>query len=797
MAPIIVLAILLAPSLMGCIAPGNGNDNGEDGDGDDPLMIAPPTGLEVEMSEGGLLMVWENVGDGITSVGFPELDGNRVYRSREGGPVELLGIIPSGNVSPFSLMVDRELVSEANTTYHVTSFVGDRESPPSDSVTVRIPLLELSAPQPSWTPSPELGNGTLSWEPVTGAVYYYIEMSDFSPTFGFSPFSWTNETTNDIILLDVGSYFFRIQAWNGMAHGNMSDVVNVSIFQEYPILDAPLLSVGLINGTGNLTLTWTEVDNATGYMLTHDGISSSISNTPMTMLTSLPDGNHSFHVRGVNEQVWGPNSTTVTITIDVPHPPTSAPTMTIPPSSSSPFFTITWSRVEFADRYVVQEVLGDGGPGNTMEHTSLERYMTLTDRSEGRYLFRVKGVNDDGEGAWSEWGNITVSPPEIPVEETPDEEGPEEPGEEPVPPPLQAPVIIAIEPFFDSSRLSWESVPGAINYSIRDTEGTLWTGTTNSKDLCCHHIDEMFSYSVGVTDAWNRTTWSPQFSGFHSYGGYSFNISGTVTSVRVIPPGSFLMGTPETEEGRLSNEGPVHRVNITGPLMMSTYEITKEQWTALMGTEPWAGRPYNNLNATSPAVYVTWSDAVNYTIAFNELYRTNNWSYRARLPTEAEWEYACRAGTTTPFSFDDPDHISYHAWYVENAWALNETYAHDVGLKDPNPWGLHDMHGNVFEWVLDWYHPSYEGAPDNGSPMLAPPGYNASNDTYWDSDWYDPDDPLGDGTNSIGDGLHHVFRGGDMGTSAEYLRSGFRYDLDPGPSHYLGFRIVVEPWEWT
>jgi formylglycine-generating enzyme required for sulfatase activity len=177
-----------------------------------------------------------------------------------------------------------------------------------------------------------------------------------------------------------------------------------------------------------------------------------------------------------------------------------------------------------------------------------------------------------------------------------------------------------------------------------------------------------------------------------------------------IPAGTFMMGSPETEEGRQDDEHQ-HQVTITKPFYMQTTEVTQGQWTAVMGTEPWKGKRYDpdgpsyvKEGPSYAASYVTWEDAVAFCKKLSE---KEGKTYR--LPTEAEWEYACRAGTTTTWSFgDDEKALGDYAWYDKNAAEIvSERYAHQVGLKKPNAFGLYDMHGNVYEWCHDYYGEDY------------------------------------------------------------------------------------------
>ena len=169
-----------------------------------------------------------------------------------------------------------------------------------------------------------------------------------------------------------------------------------------------------------------------------------------------------------------------------------------------------------------------------------------------------------------------------------------------------------------------------------------------------------------------------------------------------IEPGTFTMGSPAAEPGRQDHEGPSYEVTISRGFFLGKYEITQGQWEAVMGTAPWSGRNYAKADPTHPAVYISWNDVQAFVQRLNQAAGDSLY----RLPTEAEWEYACRAGTTTRWSFgDDESRLGDYAWYKENAWDVGENYGHPVGTKRPNPWGLYDMHGNVFEWVQGCYGP--------------------------------------------------------------------------------------------
>jgi len=179
----------------------------------------------------------------------------------------------------------------------------------------------------------------------------------------------------------------------------------------------------------------------------------------------------------------------------------------------------------------------------------------------------------------------------------------------------------------------------------------------------------------------------------------------------LIPAGEFMMGSPDSDLEAGANERPQHRVRITKPFYLGVHEVTQEQYAAVMGVCPWKGKLRGNEGPDYPATMVSWEDAV----AFCEnLSASEGCTYR--LPTEAEWEYACRAGSTTRFCFgDDPLASGNYAWYDE--WPAGQ-FAHRVGRKKPNGWGLYEMHGNMWEWCADWYDRDYYA----NSPTVDPTG---------------------------------------------------------------------------
>ncbi len=287
--------------------------------------------------------------------------------------------------------------------------------------------------------------------------------------------------------------------------------------------------------------------------------------------------------------------------------------------------------------------------------------------------------------------------------------------------------------------------------------------------------------------------------------------SGVTMELVLVPAGSYYMGSFPSEEGRANDEGPVRRVQITRPFYMSKYEVTQGQWKAIMGTtvrEQSDGLPLFGTGNDYPIYWVSWDEAVAFCKKLGSGYR---------LPTEAEWEYACRAGSDTQFHFgddpncncnqtkwsnyvqdnsdtkangaeqkkpnafrlrkfqygDDPNCylLGQYTWYGDNSFnAEMEWYkyeddkgrsTHPVGQKKPNAWGLYDMHGNVREWCADWYTHRYR---------------NMTN--------MDPTGPS--------NGMKRVIRGGSWSSHPKYCRSAARSYNSPGRGNSeLGFRIVL------
>jgi formylglycine-generating enzyme required for sulfatase activity len=255
-----------------------------------------------------------------------------------------------------------------------------------------------------------------------------------------------------------------------------------------------------------------------------------------------------------------------------------------------------------------------------------------------------------------------------------------------------------------------------------------------------------------------------------------------------IPAGTFTMGSPTSEEDRSTNETQ-HQVTLSQGFYMGKYQVTQEQWVAVMGSLPslLSSGTYGSIGDNYPVYYISWYDALVFcnklSIAegLSPAYRINGstdpavwgtvptssnstWdavtivtgSTGYRLPTEAQWEYACRAGTTTAYNTGSNTISDNTGWYSNNSVGSS----HDVGLKSPNAWGLYDMHGNVWEWCWDWYGTYSSGAQTDPTGAVS--------------------------------GTSRVVRGGSWGSNGLNLRSACRYANFPNyrSNDLVGFRLV-------
>ncbi len=244
-----------------------------------------------------------------------------------------------------------------------------------------------------------------------------------------------------------------------------------------------------------------------------------------------------------------------------------------------------------------------------------------------------------------------------------------------------------------------------------------------------------------------------------------------------ISPGVFTMGSPETEADRWDHEGPQTVVNLTKGFWMRKLEVTQREYESITGHNP-----ANFLgDLDRPVEMTSWTDANEFCAKVTELERAAGrlpTGHVYRLPTEAEWEYCCRAGTTNRFFFgNDPDYsgLDSYGWFRLNSYYLEKPpgvstplmdaiffTTHTVGGKKPNPWGLYDIEGNVWEWVQDYHSWTLPGG-EVTDPQGPPSGYE------------------------------HVLRGGGWSSFPRWCRSAFRLNWADEKRYFAGFRMVLAP----
>jgi formylglycine-generating enzyme required for sulfatase activity len=295
--------------------------------------------------------------------------------------------------------------------------------------------------------------------------------------------------------------------------------------------------------------------------------------------------------------------------------------------------------------------------------------------------------------------------------------------------------------------------PGAAGHDARDgnlTASVTVTGTVDMNTTGTYILTYSVADAAGNTATANRTV--------TVVGNRSVDLNATVAMDMLwVPAGTFTMGSPTTEAGRQSDREDEHNVSLTKGFYLGKYEVTQAQYEAVIGSNP------SEFNATGngnrPVEKVNWTEAVAFCTQLTTQEQAagrlpDGWAYV--LPTESQWEYACRAGTTSAYSWGATIASSNANW--NHGADPNQTV--DAGQFSANPWGFFDMHGNVWEWTADRYQAAYP----TGNPVVDPTGPASGSD--------------------------RVVRGGSWLSVGTYLRSAKRYFFPPSSrGNYLGFRV--------
>ena len=291
------------------------------------------------------------------------------------------------------------------------------------------------------------------------------------------------------------------------------------------------------------------------------------------------------------------------------------------------------------------------------------------------------------------------------------------------------------------------------------------TEATKKLNLAYESVCKVFGVnrsSAGATAEKRKAkTSSARSSGKAPTGGETFIVPSCGMKLNWVGAGRFQMGSPDQEAGRSNDEGPRTEVTISRGFWVGTYPVTQEEWKA-------AAEDASGLNAEPsyfrgdrlPVEQVSWNDCELWLQELNTLEAARlPHGFTYRLPTEAEWEFVCRAGTPTRFHCGSADGaLDEHAWFSTNS----RSQTHVVGEKKANAWGFHDMHGNVWEWCGDWYGPLPGGAVTDPKGAVF--------------------------------GVNKVFRGGSWGVAAARCRSAYRVWNKPDYRDYtVGFRVALAP----
>jgi formylglycine-generating enzyme required for sulfatase activity len=578
-----------------------------------------------------------------------------------------------------------------------------------------------------------VGQVTITWDAVTNAASYRVYWTDqpADPIPGVS--ASLTATVNIYIhtgLVNETEYRYAVTAVNANGQSAASAIVRATPATNAHPPGAPT-GVNATAGYGQITITWANVTTATSYNLywSDDGSDpSKASSARIAGVTSphvhsgLANGTaHRYVVTAANE--FGESGESAVVE-ETPRLVAPAAPANVAVTVADRRNTITWSPVSFATSYNIywtdnQTNPTKASPKRILDATSPHSHTGLTNGVEYRYV--VTAQNAAGEGVES-----------LVVRGTP----------------LSAPTNVVAVAGAGQNTVTWNPAPGALGYRIywlntganpTKATGNRILGAASPYDHTGLAGGTEYRYVVTATNIGGESAESAVATATPMIG---TNIAGI--SFVWVPAGSFEMGSTNGDP----DEEPVHAVQITRGFWMGQYEITQAQYSNTVGTNP-----STFSGANRPVEYVRWYGASN----FCDLLSAQT-GMTVRLPTEAEWEYACRAGTTTVYHTGDT--ISSGDANINTA--IGSTT--DVGNYAPNAFGLYDMHGNVFEWCNDWYASGYYAV----SPPSDPPG--------------------------AASGTFRISRGGCWKYPASICRTARRQDYTPNSfGDDIGFRVVVRP----
>ncbi|HUU28405.1 MAG TPA: SUMF1/EgtB/PvdO family nonheme iron enzyme, partial [archaeon] len=590
---------------------------------------------------------------------------------------------------------------------------------------------------------------TVSWSSVTGAVSYTIEEATNSSFSGATSqtVSGTSQSFSRIVSTAT-TYYYRVKANNAYGSSGWSNTVDIIVNPPppgTPVATDPGTSVA---SGASYTVSWSSVTGSASYTIEEATNSSFSGSSSQTVSGTSQSFSHNvsaattYYYRVKANSAYGSSDWSNTVDMLVNPPPPGAPVATDPGSSvaSGESYTVSWSSVTGAASYTIEEATNSSFSGatsqtvNTTSQSFSRSVSTIT-----TYYYRVKANNAYGSSGWSNVVDIIVNPlpPGTPVATDPGSSVASGAG----------------------YTVSWSSVTGAFSYTIEEATNSSFSVVTSQT---VSSTSQSFSHNVSAATTYYYRVKANSASGSSGWSNtvdMVVNLPAIAITLVTIPAGTFQMGSSTGN----SDEQPVHTVTLTA-FQISKYETTQAQYQEVMGTNP----AYFTGDDNRPVEQVSWYDAVTFCNKLSEsegleqCYNLSTWECDFtkdgyRLPTEAEWEYACRAGTTSNYYTGDNDSdLDKAGWYYGNSGSAT----HAVGGKQANSFGLYDMHGNVWEWCNDWY----------GS-------YGSASQT----------NPTGSSS-----GSYRVIRGGGWNISAGGCRSAVR-DVNGPPDRvadHLGFRVV-------
>ena len=611
---------------------------------------------------------------------------------------------------------------------------------------------------------------TYTWRAVLKATSYYLWVVDGTSSAKIQTWYTAQQagcsagtgncTITPTTKLATGSCQWWIQTQNAEGVGPWSDSMTFTIAVAGPPGKATPISPNGTIASASPTYTWNAVSKSTSYYLwvadntgsikiqtwytaQQTGCSAGTGTCSITPATTFAAGSYQWWIQTQNAEGDGPWSDGMTFEIASAGPPGKAtlisPNGTI--ASASPAYN--WNAVLKATSYYLRVADNTGSMKIQTWYTAQQTGCSAgtgncsitpaTTLAAGSYQWWIQTQNAEGDGPWSDGMTFALA-------------GAGPPGKATLVSP--AGTITTATPTY-----SWNVVETATGYLLfvndSKTQGKI-NQSLKASDLGCLSGTSTCSYKPATALAAGNCQWRIQ--AFNDYGSgpwsdeKSFLVAAGPYGIEfvTIPAGEFEMGSTNGN----TDETPIHRVIISKSLQLGIYEITQGQWKAVMGSNPSTFGGDDNL----PVESISWEGIQPFLAKMNAL----NDGYRYRLPTEAEWEYGCRAGTTG----DHAGTLGEMAWYSSNSGGKT----HTVGTKKPNAWGLYDMHGNIEEWTQDWYDSIY----------------------YWSSPQTDPPGPAS--------GLHRVSRGGGWNSVAFGSRSAYRGEYYPSMEIYsLGFRLLRSP----